>query len=106
MQAAIFDSGRFAHVADSLGRVKDRFQEVKTLLRTSSSWSPIASCKKPAQLARIRDAVNAVASKCPAEHFVNRAPEYPHFSTLLSGSNPQRPRCQQGPAYDRIVGEL
>lgn len=62
--------------------------------------------KKPAQLARIRDAVNAVASKSPAEHFVNRAPEYPHFSTLLSGSNPQRPRCQQGPACDRIVSEL
>ena len=28
-QEAICDSGRFAHVADSLGRVKDRFQEVK-----------------------------------------------------------------------------
>jgi hypothetical protein len=52
VQEAICDSGCFAHVADSLGRVKDRFQEVKTLLRTSSSWSPIASCKKPAQLAR------------------------------------------------------
>jgi Asp-tRNA(Asn)/Glu-tRNA(Gln) amidotransferase C subunit len=32
----------------------------------------------------IRDAVNAVASKCLAEHFVNRAPEYPHFSTLIT----------------------
>ncbi|HEV7681755.1 MAG TPA: DUF6079 family protein [Pyrinomonadaceae bacterium] len=29
VQEAIFDSGRFAHVADSLGRVKDRFQQVK-----------------------------------------------------------------------------
>ena len=32
----------------------------------------------------IRDAVNAVASKCLAEHFVNRAPEYPKFSTLVT----------------------
>jgi hypothetical protein len=29
VQEAIFDSTRFAHVADSLGRVKDRFQQVK-----------------------------------------------------------------------------
>jgi hypothetical protein len=47
VQEAICDSGRFARVADSLGRVKDRFQHVKTLPRTSSSWSPIPSCKKP-----------------------------------------------------------
>ncbi len=32
----------------------------------------------------IRDAVNAVASKCLAEHFVNRAPEYPSFSALIT----------------------
>src|SRR5208282_2947874 len=37
--------------------------------------------KTPAQLACIRNAVDAVASKCHAEYFVNRAPEYPHFST-------------------------
>ena len=96
VQAAIFDSGRFAHVADSLGRVKDRFQEVKIATaehQVRGRQSPPA--KKPAQLARIRDAFNAVASKCPAEHFVNRAPEYPHFSTLISGKNPQRPRCRK-----------
>lgn len=29
VQEAIFDSGRFAHVASSLGRVKDRFQQVR-----------------------------------------------------------------------------
>jgi hypothetical protein len=29
VQEAIFDNTRFAHVADSLGRVKDRFQQVK-----------------------------------------------------------------------------
>jgi hypothetical protein len=29
VQEAICDSGRFAHVADSLGRVKNRFQQVK-----------------------------------------------------------------------------
>lgn len=29
LQEAIFDSGRFAHVASSLGRVKDRFQQVR-----------------------------------------------------------------------------
>ena len=32
----------------------------------------------------IRDAVNAVASKCLSESFANRAPEYPHFSTLVT----------------------
>jgi Family of unknown function (DUF6079) len=41
----------------------------------------------------IRDAVNAVASKCLAEHFTNRAPEYPHFSALVTygqGGNAQQ----------------
>jgi hypothetical protein len=41
----------------------------------------------------IRDAVNAVASKCLAEHFANCAPEYPHFSTLVTygqGGNAQQ----------------
>ena len=32
----------------------------------------------------IRDAVNAVASKCLSEHFANRAPEYPRFSALVT----------------------
>ena len=32
----------------------------------------------------IRDAVNAVASKCLGESFANRAPEYPHFSTYVT----------------------
>jgi Asp-tRNA(Asn)/Glu-tRNA(Gln) amidotransferase C subunit len=32
----------------------------------------------------IRDAVNAVASKCLGEHFANSAPEYPHFSALMT----------------------
>jgi hypothetical protein len=32
----------------------------------------------------IRDAVNAVASKCLGEHFTNCAPEYPHFSALVT----------------------
>jgi len=41
----------------------------------------------------IRDAVNAVASKCLAEHFANCAPEYPHFSALVTygqGGNAQQ----------------
>lgn len=41
----------------------------------------------------IRDAVNAVASKCLAEHFANRAPEYPRFSALVTygqGGNAQQ----------------
>ena len=29
VQEAIFESGRFAHVADSIRRVKDRFQQVR-----------------------------------------------------------------------------
>ena len=32
----------------------------------------------------IRDSVNAVGSKCFAEHFANLAPEYPRFSTLIT----------------------
>src|SRR5205085_10958243 len=32
----------------------------------------------------IRDAINAVGSKCLAEHFANLAPEYPRFSTLIT----------------------
>jgi hypothetical protein len=41
----------------------------------------------------IRDAVNAVASKCLSEHFTNRAPEYPRFSALVTyghGGNAQQ----------------
>ena len=41
----------------------------------------------------IRDAVNAVASKCLSEHFTNCAPEYPHFSALVTygqGGNAQQ----------------
>ena len=41
----------------------------------------------------IRDAVNAGAAKCLAEHFTNRAPEYPHFSALVTygqGGNAQQ----------------
>jgi hypothetical protein len=41
----------------------------------------------------IRDAVNAVASKCLEEHFANRAPEYPRFSTTITygqGGNAQQ----------------
>jgi hypothetical protein len=41
----------------------------------------------------IRDAVNAVASKCLSEEFANRAPEYPRFSALVTfgqGGNAQQ----------------
>lgn len=56
VQEAIFDSGRFAHVADSLGRVKDRFQQVK--IATTDVKFVVANRllqKSPEQLARIRD---------------------------------------------------
>ncbi len=56
VQEAIFDSGRFAHVADSLGRVKDRFQQVK--IATTDVKFVVANRllqKSPGQLARIRD---------------------------------------------------
>ncbi len=44
----------------------------------------------------IRDAVNAVASKCLGEHFTNCAPEYPHFSTLLTyGQGGNAPQAAQ-----------
>ena len=44
----------------------------------------------------IRDAVNAVASKCLAESFANRAPEYPHFSTLVTfGQGGNAPQAAQ-----------
>jgi len=41
----------------------------------------------------IRDAVNTVAAKCLAESFTNAAPEYPHFSSLVTfgqGGNAQQ----------------
>jgi hypothetical protein len=56
VQEAIFDSGRFAHVADSLGRVKDRFQQVK--IATTDVKFVVANRllqKSPDQLARIRE---------------------------------------------------
>lgn len=56
VQEAIFDSGRFAHVADSLGRVKDRFQQVK--IATTDVKFVVANRllqKSPDQFARIRD---------------------------------------------------
>ena len=56
VQEAIFDSGRFAHVADSLGRVKDRFQQVK--IATTDVKFVVANRllkKKPAQFAEIRE---------------------------------------------------
>jgi hypothetical protein len=56
VQEAIFDSGRFAHVADSLGRVKDRFQQVK--IATTDVKFVVANRllqKSPEQLARIRE---------------------------------------------------
>jgi hypothetical protein len=34
-----------------------------------------------------RDYINTIASICLAPHFQNQAPEYPIFSTLISGSN-------------------
>lgn len=44
----------------------------------------------------IRDAVNAVASKCLSEHFTNCAPEYPHFSTLVTyGQGGNAPQAAQ-----------
>lgn len=56
VQEAIFDSARFAHVADSLGRVKDRFQQVK-IATTDVKFvvSHRLLHKTPAQLAAIRE---------------------------------------------------
>jgi hypothetical protein len=56
VQEAIFDSGRFAHVADSLGRVKDRFQQVK--IATTDVTYVVANRllkKEPEQLEKIRN---------------------------------------------------
>ena len=55
VQEAIFDSSRFSHVADSLGRVKDRFQQVK-IATTDVKFvvSHRLLRKTPAQLAQIR----------------------------------------------------
>ncbi len=56
VQEAIFDSGRFSHVADSLGRVKDRFQQVK-IATTDVKYvvSHRLLQKTPAQRAQIRE---------------------------------------------------
>lgn len=44
----------------------------------------------------IRDAVNAVASKCLSEHFSNCASEYPRFSTLVTyGQGGNAPQAAQ-----------
>jgi hypothetical protein len=56
VQEAIFDSARFAHVADSLGRVKDRFQQVK--IATTDVKFVVANRllqKTPEQMSAIRD---------------------------------------------------
>jgi hypothetical protein len=56
VQEAIFDSGRFAHVASSLGRVKDRFQQVR--IASTDVKFVVANRllkKSPTQLAHIRD---------------------------------------------------
>jgi Asp-tRNA(Asn)/Glu-tRNA(Gln) amidotransferase C subunit len=62
VQEAIFDSGRFSHVADSLGRVKDRFQQVK--IATTDVKFVVANRllqKTPAQLAEIREYLHRFA---------------------------------------------
>lgn len=56
VQEAIFDSGRFAHVASSLGRVKDRFQQVR--IASTDVQFVVANRllkKSPQQLSQIRD---------------------------------------------------
>lgn len=56
VQEAIFDSGRFAHVADAISRVKDRFQQVK--IATTDVKFVVANRllqKSPTQLAQIRE---------------------------------------------------
>ncbi|MDD4024653.1 MAG: DUF6079 family protein, partial [Kiritimatiellae bacterium] len=56
VQEAIFDSGRFAHVASSLGRVKDRFQQVR--IASTDVQYVVANRllkKSPQQLSHIRD---------------------------------------------------
>jgi hypothetical protein len=55
VQEAIFDSQRFAHVADTLGRVKDRFQQVK-IVTTDVKFvvSQRLLQKTPAQLEQVR----------------------------------------------------
>lgn len=56
VQEAIFDSGRFAHVASSLGRVKDRFQQVR--IASNDVKFVVANRllkKSPNQLASIRE---------------------------------------------------
>ena len=56
VQEAIFDSGRFAHVADAISRVKDRFQQVK-IATTDVKFvvSHRLLHKTPAQLAAIKE---------------------------------------------------
>jgi len=51
----------------------------------------------------IRDLVNAVASACLEPHFENQAPDYPHFSILVTAAN--RKQAAQD-AIQSIVGGL
>jgi hypothetical protein len=60
VQEAIFDSGRFNHVADSLGRVKDRFQQIKIATTDVKFVAANRLLKKtPEQVAKIRDYLGA-----------------------------------------------
>jgi len=62
VQEAIFDSGRFAHVASSLGRVKDRFQQVR--IASTDVQYVVANRllkKTPQQLTQIREYLQAFA---------------------------------------------
>src|SRR5207245_1182054 len=56
VQEAIFDSGRFAHVANTLGRVKERFQQVR--IASTDVKYVVANRllkKSSSQLAEIKD---------------------------------------------------
>ncbi len=48
-------------------------------------WAKQSAASGPR--ANVRDAVNAAGAACLAGHFADRAPEYPHFSVLITGAN-------------------
>ena len=89
VQEAICDSGHFAHVADSLGRVKDRFQEVKI---ATADVKFVVADRLPQ-----RNQPNWPASAMPSMPWPRNAP--PSISSIAPRNTPISP-----PSYlDQIL---
>lgn len=93
VQEAIFDSGRFAFVSDSLGRVAERFKQVK-IDRTDVKYVIAERLlrKTPVQLQQVEEHLNKF-SKCyeeltpRIEDFKRMFPVHPDFVSIFEKIN-------------------